>query len=128
MLKKQRTNPPSRKKYEENNPVISFRVSKELHDRLQIAKEKERMSYTDVLKAGLGLIVVKMKAEERKRQEIWDKGWEKGIAEAEEAYAITFPCSVCGEVIYVDTDDKKEAIRSFISEQGWGHSACVNRR
>jgi len=47
MLKKKRKT-PSRIKYERDHPTVSFRVSKEIHDRLQAVKEAEGKSITDV--------------------------------------------------------------------------------
>ena len=51
---------PSRVKYEQNHPTVSFRVSKELYDMLQAVKKAEGKSNTDVLKAGVGLLEVKV--------------------------------------------------------------------
>jgi len=103
---KKRSTLPSRKKYEEANPVVSFKVSKELYDRLQVAKEKESMSYTDILKVGLGLIEVKMRAEEEVREE----GKIDGYDLAEYVYKFSFPCSVCGKPVVLDTEEKKEPL------------------
>ncbi len=51
---------PSRIKYEQSHPTVSFRVSKELYDMLQAVKKAEGKSNTDVLKAGVGLLEVKV--------------------------------------------------------------------
>ena len=127
MAKKKRSTLPSRKKYDEANPVVSFRVSKELYDRLQVAKEKESMSYTDILKVGLGLIEVKMRAEEEIREQAYDEGREKGITDAIEVYMVTYPCSVCGKPIELDTPEEKAAASRYMREKGWDHAACHER-
>ena len=44
----------SRVKYEQKRPTVSFRISKELYDRLQAVKEAEGKSATEVLKMGDG--------------------------------------------------------------------------
>ena len=44
--------PPSRVKYEQKRPTVSFGISKELYDRLQAVKEAEGKSATEVLKMG----------------------------------------------------------------------------
>ena len=116
MAKKQRRTPLSRKKYEEANPVVSFRVPEELHDRLRVAKEKEGISYTDARKAGLGIFEVKIRAEEEIRQQVYDEQWEKGVTQARELYVVTYPCSVCGKEIEVTTDEEKVIIRTYISQ------------
>ncbi len=127
-IKSNKRKPPSRKKYEEANPVISFRVSKELYDRLQVAKEKESMSYTDILKVGLGLIEVKMRAEEEVREEAKEEGQIDGYDLAEYVYKFSFPCSACGKPVVLDTEEKKEPIRKLLVKNGWGHGDCINRR
>jgi len=128
MAKKKRSTLPSRKKYEEANPVVSFRVSKELYDRLQVAKEKESMSYTDILKVGLGLFEVKMRAEEEIRGQAYDEGWEKGITSAIEVYMVTYLCSVCGKPIELDSPEQKAAASRYMREHGWAHADCIDRR
>ena len=55
MAKKRRKNPPSRKKYDENNPVVSFRAPKKDHDRFLVIRKKLGMSHGDVYRAGLGI-------------------------------------------------------------------------
>ena len=68
MLKKKRRT-PSRIKYEQNHPTVSFRVSKEIYDRLEIVKEAEGKSITDVLRVGVGLLEVKVSKEKEAKKE-----------------------------------------------------------
>jgi hypothetical protein len=127
VAKKQRTKPPSRKRYEEDHPVFSARVPKGIYDRIQAVKEKEGWSNTGIFKVALGLIEVKERAEEEVRQQAYDEGFEEGIASAEELYSVTYPCSKCGKEIIVGTDEEKRAIRGYMLEHRWGHADCVNR-
>jgi len=127
MAKIKRRDPPSRKKYERDNPVVSCRVSREVYDRLQTIKKVEGRSMADILEAGLGLFEVKVRSEKEIWQQAFDVGEESGINRAEEIYAITYKCSGCGEEMFVSTDEEKTAIRRFIKEQGWGHKECVER-
>lgn len=120
--------PPSRKRYEEAHPVFSVRVPKEIDDRIQAVKEKEGLSNTDILKVALGLIEVKVRAEEEVRREAYDEGWEKGVNEAWDLLEVTYPCSKCGEELTVDTEEEKKAIRKFMIDSGWGHTDCTDRR
>jgi len=128
MVKKQKKSPPSRRKYEEANPVVSFRVSRELYDRLEAVKEAEGKSITDVLSVGVGLQEVKIAEEKEIRDQAYEEGWEKGIEEACNIFLVTYLCSVCGEEIEVTTDDEKRAIKTYMRQYGWGHADCVNRR
>ena len=65
---------PSRIKYEQNHPTVSFRVSKELYERLQAVKKAEGKSITDVLKVGVGLLEVKIRKEKEIRVQAYDEG------------------------------------------------------
>ena len=120
--------PPSRKRYEEDNPVVSCRVPKELYNRLRAIKKAEGKSMADVLKAGLGLFEVKVRAEKEVRQEAYDEGHINGYELAESEYKVTYPCSICGKSIEVTTEEEKKAIRGYMAEYGWGHADCINQR
>ena len=52
MVKKKHT-PPSRIKYEQNHPTVSFRLDKSLLDKLNSFLEKEKISKPDFIKIAL---------------------------------------------------------------------------
>lgn len=119
---------PSRIKYEQNHPTVSFRPSKDLYDRLQAVKEAEGLSNTDVLKVGVGLLEVKVRSEKEAREQGFEEGFEKGFEEAESIYKVTYPCKVCRKTIEVTSVKEKEAIRKYMLERGWGHADCIKPR
>ena len=118
---------PARKRYEERNPVESFRAPKERHELARKVKEKYGLSNGDIFDIGLARIELKMRAEEEVRQEAYDKGWEDGVNKAVALYALNYPCSICKEMIEVTTEEEKRAIRKFMIDEGWGHAACHDR-
>jgi len=120
--KKKRT--PSRIKYELKRPTVSFRISKELYERLQAVKEAEGKSTTEVLKVGVGLLEVK----NRKEKEVRDQDYEEGYEEAKNLYMVTYFCEICGKTIEVMSTKQKEAIRRYMLKYGWGHADCVASR
>lgn len=126
MAKKKRKNPPSREKYERDNPVVSFRVSRKEYDVLQATKKKEGRSNADIMRAGLGLFEVKIRAEEEIRQQAYEKGQVNGYELAESDFKITYPCSRCKKMIEVTTEEEKKAIRKFMVDNGWHHGDCNN--
>jgi len=128
MLKGKRKKPPSRVKYEQKHPTVSWRISKELYDRLQAVKEAEGKSTTDVLKVGVGLLEVKVSEEKEAREEGYHEGYGKGYEDAVALYKVTFPCSICRKTIGVTDKTTKEAIRSYMMQREWGHAECINRR
>ena len=127
MAKKQRSTPPSRKKYEEANPVVSFRVSKKDYARFEVIRQKLGLSHGDVYKNGLGVNEVKIRSEEEIREEAYEQGRIEGFEIAESIYKVTYPCSVCGKETEVESDAEKKAIRGYMREHGWGHIDCLNR-
>jgi hypothetical protein len=128
MAKKPKKSPPSREKYDEAKPVVSFRVSRELFDRLEAVKEAEGKSNADVLSVGVGLLKVKIGKEKEIRDHAYEEGWEKGVEEACNIFLVAYLCSVCGKEIEVTTDDEKRAIKTYMHQYRWGHADCVNRR
>ena len=126
MAKKKGRNPPSRGKYDQGNPVVSFRVKRKDKDRFIAIREKLGMSHGDVYKAGLGVIEVKVRAEEEIRQEAYEEGQLNGYELAESEYKVTYPCSKCKRMMEVTTEGEKKAIRKFMVENGWHHGDCNN--
>ena len=124
---KKRKSPP-RQRYEVRNPVISFRVTKEVKDRAQGAKEKEDMSHLDIYKKGLGIKEVKIRTEKEIWQKAYDEGRDSIIDEAAEIFSVYYPCSKCGKEILVDTEEEKQAIRQYMFEHGWGHTDCPPKK
>lgn len=124
MAKAKKKKTPSRLKYEQNNPVSSSRIDKQLKETLREIKEKEGLSQADVLRRGTGLVEVKMRKEEEIRQQAYDEGEENGIRMAERVYMVTYPCSKCGKMKAVTTDEEKKAIRDFMVQSGWCHADC----
>ena len=119
---------PSRIRYEQSHPTVSWRVSKELYDRLQAVKEAEGKSVTDVLKVGIGLLEAKVSKENEAKRQGYEEGFNDGYEQAEARYKVTFPCSVCRKTIAVTDKTTKEAVKRYMVEHGWGHAECINRR
>lgn len=124
--KKKKT--PSRIKYEQTNPTVSCRVSREIYDSLEKVKEIEGKSFADILKIGLGILEVQVKKEGEVMKKGHAAGYRKGYAEAERLYIVTYRCNICGETLAVTTDDEKKAINKYMQEHGWRHAACHERK
>ena len=124
MAKSKKCKTPSRIRYEQRHPTISFRVSKELYERLQKAKQTEGKSYTDVIKRGLGLIEVKIGKEKDIHEKAYREGHRNGYTLAESNYKITVPCAECGEEMEVRDEHVKRAIKKYLVENEWRHADC----
>ena len=115
---------PSRDKFEKENPTVSARVPKETRDRLYANLAKLGMSLADALKVLAGELEIKARPIDEVRQQIYDEGWEKGIEDAEELYAVSCPCSKCGKKKTVINKDEKKAITRFMIANRWHHADC----
>jgi hypothetical protein len=106
--------PPSRKRYEENHPVVSVRISPELRDDLQFLKDTAGMSITDVLRAGVGKALPEM-----------GRAFDLGGEDARTTYEVAYPCSECGEWhLSISTWAEKEAAAQYMYEHGWHDPQC----
>ncbi len=116
--------PPSRIRYEQNNPTVSCRVPLEVYERLQAVREAEGKSFADLLKIGLEIVEPKIKTARKARTEGFDEGYEEGYADAEHKYKVTYACRKCRKTTEITSQAEKEAVKSYMEEQGWGHNKC----
>jgi hypothetical protein len=98
---------PSRIRYEENNPTVSFRIPIEQLEQLNKVRDEQGVSYKDLILAGAGML-------------------EKDRTRALKKVRIG-TCSACGEPIDFDLTSKKEIdqLAETLSEVGWYHDDCV---
>lgn len=116
--------PPSRKKYEQSHPVLSFRVPKEMYDELQRIRKAGGRSLTDILKLGMGKAQRDNKKTERMKQQAQEEGYKKGYSEAENLYKVMSRCCVCGEMIPVTDIKAKQVAGEYLTTRGWKHIYC----
>lgn len=119
--------PPSRTRYEQSHPVVSFRVPRDIYDELQRVKEEGDRSFTDILKQGMGKAEHDSRKAAKIRQESLAEGYRKGYSEAELKYKVTYHCSMCGQTMEVTHENEKRAITEFMAQAGWQHSECRRR-
>jgi hypothetical protein len=116
---KKKRKSPSREKYDNENPTVSARVTEGTRDRLRIVLAKLGMSLADALKVLAGDLEVKTRPIDEARQ--------AGYEEAKNRYLVTYPCSICGNLIPIKSPKAKEAASRYMVEHGWGHAKCHER-
>ncbi len=109
---------PSRKKYEASHPVISVRVTKQIYDQLQEARQNDQ-SYGDVLRVGLGIQKIDLQPLKKKIEIL-----ESDILELVDKRIVTYPCGRCGILMEVQHDNEKEVCRQALIKTGFQHSTC----
>ena len=108
--------PPSRVRYEERNPVVSLRISREFHEELEDLRITTGMSMADILKAGLDKI-------QADAEEIYERGFRDGYEVAEEEFKVMATCFRCKRPHLAVTSAKmKEAVARSV--MGWGGTGC----
>lgn len=150
IIKSMSNKPPSRKKYEENNPIISFRISKEQKEELD-----QRLENLDITRKEWLENQVQKQRQNQKDIEIdetdkykkgYEEGYKEGKEDAKEEFIMKVPCDICGEPMTVINEDCKETIYEIIEttsnldrdiithnmdpyedipEWNWSHSKCV---
>jgi hypothetical protein len=111
---------PSQIRYDQNHPTVSYRVTKELKERLKALKEIDGKSIAQILKIGAGLLEVKASSD----QELSDQGYKMGFQKARGLYQVSYFCSNCGKLIVLKTPEEKKAAASYMKEAGWSHKDC----
>ena len=118
--KKPKQVPPSRVRYEEANPTVSVRISREFHEELEDLKEMSDLSMADILKAGLDKL--KPDVDQFYDQGLKD-GYEMGYEMGEEEFKVLATCSGCGKAHLPVVGERMKAVaaqRLF----GWSAKSC----
>ncbi len=118
--------PPSRLRYEQNNPPVSFRVHKDVFERIQQARSIGHNSFADIFMAGLRKIEANTKKIIEAKKQGYDEGYQKGYAEAKLKYKITCTCRICGQDIEVTHPQDRQSVGQSL--KGWAHTECVERK
>ena len=123
MMKKE-NRPPSRIKYENNNPTISARLPKEKHDRLLAILVVLKMTLTQLLLHFIGEYDPKVTPVEEARKQGLNEGWKRGVSWAREKYLFSAPCTRCGKEIILTDKESKDVVRNILRQNGWQHADC----
>ena len=91
--------------------------------RLEKIKSKEKKSFADILKVGMGILEVKTLRE----SVIREKAFSEGYAKAESEFKVTYRCVICGKLMTVTSQKEKAAVNEFMREHRWGHIECHER-
>ncbi len=115
-MAKKKTKPPSRERYEKNNPTVSARLPVEIRDKLRSVLRKLDTSLTEALTAFANEQEIKLKPLDEVRKTCYQ--------EAKSRYLVAFPCAVCGKTIEITNPETKKAVATYMAEHGWRHAEC----
>ncbi len=122
-MKKAKHRPPSRVRYESQHPTVTCRVTKELKDKLDEARDKYGKSFADILKVGLG---VQNATASAAFADGVKAGVEQGKHEALQAVKLD-RCARCGKSLAWDLTDGAQVARleGYLPERGLYHNTCL---
>ena len=123
-MSKDKNKPPSRARYEQANPTVSCRVTREIYDRLSKIRKEQGKSFGDIVRLGLGIIEPEAAKETEAYAEGYVKGLDDGFRDGEQTYKVMYCCKVCGELIAMESTEEKLAASRYMEEHGWRHASC----
>jgi hypothetical protein len=109
---------PSKKKYDEKNPSMTFRTNKKNKLELKNMSEAMQKSVSEIIDEYFfdpihGAVT------------IWKSGIEYGRNLERENNQIFYFCSVCNNpIIVIPNTHVHHAIIQYMLDHGWGHSEC----
>ena len=108
--------PPSRLRYEQEHPTVSFRVPRVLYDNLKEILAVSEQSFADFVKEAL-----------RVKERTVGAAYDHGHRAAKETYLVTYHCSVCGKIAEAKSSEAKIAARQLLEDIEWAHDDCRKR-
>ncbi len=115
-----KTKPPSRERYEKNNPTVSARLPVEIRDKLRSVLREMGMSLAETLTALANEQELRLKPAEEARKAAYE--------EARNLYMVTCPCDVCGKLVAITSPRAKEVVSKYMAKYGLGHAECHKKK
>ena len=104
---------PSKIRYDESHPSVSFRLSGEVKEWLDTVRGD--LSYTETIRNAM--------VDGAKVQEAVDNAYRQGYEDAKKTYQLIFWCSVCRKTMHCRTNDEMhKALAEYAFESGWHHA------
>ena len=124
---KNKHKPPSRLRYENNHPTISFRVERSLYDKLKSLLAEKNQSISDFFKIALG---EQQENYENAHNNGYDEGYSIGYNEGynEEHVRFSLTCKKCGKPMIFDKKNIPEIEQVLTNAfQNWYHTSCIEK-
>ena len=119
---KKKSAPPSRRRYEAKNPVVSVRVPKNLYNALMAFKKTHGVSMANLLKLGLNMAQPNLEAA---RQKGAAEGYEIGYGVAKSEYEVGYWCGRCRRFhLIITSTEEKEYAADLMYKGGWHDPNC----
>lgn len=114
--------PPSKKRYDQAHPVISFRVSQKDYEVLKKTLETSGKSIGQFFREALGTARRDTRIAYKKGRR---DGFKKGLSRGKKRYRVVVPCRLCGrEIPVVGKEMRLKAADSILNRKAWFHREC----
>ncbi len=127
-MAKKKTKPPSREKYEMNNPTVSARMPSDKRAKLQSVLQRLGLSLADLLISIADEKEIKLKSSDEAREEGYKQGYRAGYEKATGLYQVTYPCPICGKPVSMTSPKSKALAGNFMAQYGGGHAECHKKK
>jgi flagellar biosynthesis/type III secretory pathway protein FliH len=101
---------PAKRRYDEQHPVISFRVTEQAYERLKDVLVKQNKSIGTFFREALEI-------EQRNYAEARRRAYEQGFKEAKEKYAVAVTCISCYDGFYISSEELKDEAGLMLSNK-----------
>ena len=108
---------PSKIRYDQSHPTVSFRVKREDYDKMKKLLNQKGQSIADFFKEALGI-----------QEESYQKAYDNGYNDAKKKCTVRHRCRVCKEWIEIASDKEKEEAREAMEFHKWGHNKCIDKQ
>ena len=115
--RKSKHKPPSRIRYEHNNPVVSFRVKKEWYEEFKKFLDEQQLSIGDFFRIAFS-----------KQKRNYAISRNHGYKKAKNEWAIWFFCDICGKKSYILPYSKVHQYIIDYLKGKWGHDECIEQK
>ena len=114
--------PPSKERYYQVHPVISFRASREDYEALKKVLETSGKSIGQFFREALGTAQRDTRIAYKKGRKL---GFKRGLESGKELYEVVIPCYRCLRWIHVVGDAMKlKVANSILTGKVWFHRKC----
>jgi flagellar biosynthesis/type III secretory pathway protein FliH len=128
MVKKKHL-PPSRIKYEQNNPNVSFRIEKNLFDKIYYYLDKEKITIQEFIESTLKKQIEKYEIAYNNGyktgyEEGNKKGEDQGYNNGMNGCAIGVKCGRCSKLVYIKPNSKNHQMTINLVQGYISHDKC----
>ena len=112
---------PTNERYNKKVPTKGFRIDSETVKKLYELFEASNAGTWGIFFKG---IVGDYKLQLRSIVEARKEGYEFGYRDAKSQYAVSVPCRVCGQMIYITGPVLIAKVRKLTAKAEWAHAEC----